>query len=500
MSFKDFVKETTVTKQGVYNLNRGITHLENLPPHKFLEVIENLAIYTITEKLDGANLIFGFSVTGQPYTSRRPKGGKLHYTVESYSNRPANNGFRQAHLALMKEEATLRSVLDCGEAIEVEVLYGRQPNAIVYGSNHVAFLRMVPGSNGEAPDQTKLEKLQEVMQGCKVFVSTDITTTRNGTDLYEKNVTEAWTFEVAPNIDPIKFVAVDLHQLDTYKKWLKQRVWTGITNEDVFNCKLNQIKKTELPEGVTKDDLKKARERVREIVLSEQLKFKGSFVGLLRKIAPRFRDVFLEGTERDIGIEGVVLRHPNGEQVKIVDKENFTAINQFNYAIRNEIKATSGVRNRFDATLGRDVDIYTSLLHEIAQIIGVPAMRRLTNIKRVIKTHTGNNLTETISNFASSFETKDMPVLREKLDHAIHSSLLDLAYCHGKYLLERHSYTFTLPTGQTIRYTDEINKRTELVFAETRKELKEMRSGVEFAETLEDIAQALYGKQLNNIH
>ncbi len=500
MGFKDFVEQTVTTTEGVYNLNRGIPHLENLPPSQFLDVIENIAIYTITEKLDGANLVFGFAVNGTPYTSRQTKGGKLHYKVESYSNRPANNGFKQAHLALIKEEAALRGVIGNGEAVEVEVLYGRQPNAIVYGSNQIAFLRMVPGSNGEAPDQTKIAKLKETMEGISVFVSTNATVTRDGIDLYEEAVTESWTFAVAPTIDPIKFVAVDLATLDVYKNWLKVRVWPGITNEDIFNCKLNRIRKDDLPEGVTKDILKEAREKVREIVLEQHLRFKACFVDLLRKLEPTFRDVHLEGTERNIGIEGVVLRHPETEaQIKIVDKENFTAINQFNHAIRNEIRATSNVPNRFDATLGRDIDIYTELLHEVADIVGIPGLRRLSNIKRVIRNHTGNNLTETTSNFASAFGLKDVDILRERLSRAIHSTMLDLAFCHGKYLLERHSYAYTLPTGRTIRYTDEINKRTELMFAETRKELKEMRSQVEFAETLEDIAQALYGKQLNSL-
>jgi hypothetical protein len=500
VSFKDFVEETTVTKQGVYALNKGIPHLEDLSPRDFLNVIENIAAYTITEKLDGANLVVGFDNDGTMYTSRSAKGGDKHYTMESYPNRPANNGFRQAHGALENVEGQLRGALDCGESVEMEILYGRQPNAIIYGSNHIAFLRMVPGNNGEAPDQSKLIKLKGALEGFTTHVTSSITTTRDGMDLYEQKITEAWKFANAPTVDPVKFVTVKLVELDAYKTWLKVRPWPTMTHEDVYNCKLNRIKKADLPEGITKANIKDSRTLVREMVLEQHLQQKACFIDLLRKLEPTFRDVHLEGTERNIGIEGVVLRHPEtGEQVKIVDKDGFTIINQFNHAIRNEIRSTSGIQRRFEATLERDIDIYTGLLREFEKSLGVEGLGRLTSIKRVIKKHSGNTLNETIGNFTAAFKNQNVESLIEELSESIVRALLDLAYCHGKYLLERYSYTLTLPTGRTIRYTNEINKRTELMFAETRKELKDMRSQVEFAETLEDIAQALYGKQLNSL-
>ena len=112
MSFKDFVEETAVTKQGVYNLKKGIPHLEDLPPQKFLDVVENLAVYTITEKLDGANLVFGFDNEGEFYTSRETKSGNRYYTAEQYEKRPGNNGFKLAHLALAKCIPILLEILD----------------------------------------------------------------------------------------------------------------------------------------------------------------------------------------------------------------------------------------------------------------------------------------------------------------------------------------------------------------------------------------------------
>ena len=501
MSFKKFVKETTVTKQGVYKLNKGIPHLEDLPPQKFLEVVENFAVCTITEKLDGANLVFGFDNDGKFYTSRETKSGNRYYTAEQYESRPGNNGFKLAHLALANCEPGLLEVLDRGEAVEVEVLYGRQPNAIIYGSNRIAFLRMLPGDNGEAPIQ---EKIHELNDAFSEFITSRITgtivTTRDGMDLYKQSVTEDWKFASAPTVDPVKFVAVQLEGLDAYKQWLKDKQY-GMTHLEIINCKLNRIKKTDLPEGITKQCLKDIREVTREIAIAQQAQLKEQYLNqVLRKIEPAYRDVQLEGTERNIGVEGVVIRRPGiGELIKIVDKKNFTRINQFNYAIRNQIRSTSGAKNKFEATLGRDVDLYTELLREFEQALGVEGLGRLTSIKRVIKKHAGNTLTETIGNFTAAFKNQNVGLLSEEISKSITKALLDLAFCHGKYLLERHSYTLTLPTGRTIRYTDEINKRTELLFAETRKELKDMRSQVEFAETLEDIAQALYRKQLNSL-
>ena len=131
MSLSSFLSETVVTKTGVVRLNEGIVHIEALPVRDFIDAIENVATFTASEKLDGANLTFGFENNGRFYTSREAKGGKRFYTETDFSDRPADTGFKSAHNALQKASAELKEVMDNGEAVETEILFGRQPKGKV---------------------------------------------------------------------------------------------------------------------------------------------------------------------------------------------------------------------------------------------------------------------------------------------------------------------------------------------------------------------------------
>jgi len=188
LTFKNFVTETIVTKQGILTLNEGIEHIEALPNNEFIKAIETLSNFIVSEKLDGANLIFGFDSKGKFYTSREAKGGERKYTIGDYENRAANNGFKGAHQALQAIKPELKQVVDNGEAVEVEVLYGRQPNAIVYGSNYIAFLRILPGDKKQVPDQSKVKQLGDILKGKKVAVSVQVITTDDGVEIKQQTI------------------------------------------------------------------------------------------------------------------------------------------------------------------------------------------------------------------------------------------------------------------------------------------------------------------------
>ena len=314
----------------------------------FINAIRSLAKLQTTEKLDGSNLIFGFDSSNKFYTSREAKGGaERMYKTSDYTVRAANNGFAAAHDALYQVRAKLKKYVKAGEACEVEVLFGRQPNAIVYGSNYIAFLRMLPGDSGNTPDQSKTQKLHAELQGTTVETQTPHIVTKDGVKLETENVKQKWKFASTSVVDSNKFAEVDVDaEIKDLEQWLEQTDdASGLKNGDLLTAKLTSIPKDQRPA------VKAAREKaIAHVNEHFKLPIKEKILNnILRVLQPALRDVDVQSHE-DLGVEGVVLLNPDTlEQLKIVDKDVFTVINQFNHAIRNQIKAAVGGRQTFTA-------------------------------------------------------------------------------------------------------------------------------------------------------
>lgn len=502
MNFQYFFENSVVTNQGVYRLDEGIDHIEALPQDQFIDTIENLSNFIATEKLDGANLVFGFDEKGKLYTSREAKGAaEKIYSPSDYDNKPANNGFRSAHAALEEVKDELQTVLDKGEAVELEILFGRQPNAIVYGTSHIAFLRMLPGDNKEEPDQNKIKQLEQALKGKVVSVKTKHVYTETGVELDTKEVKHDWKFASTAYIDSNHFEKVDVQdELEQFKKFLNKKNETG--GMDLTNGQIMSVNLRSVPKDV-REEVKQERERVINKAYKEyKLPIKQKLVdNILRQMKPKLRDVEVDPHE-DVGVEGVVLLNPQTlEQVKIVDKDLFTTINQFNFAIRNEIKATSKGNQQLPATLGRQGnDIFGDMLKEIASVTGIDGFGTYTRIKTTLKKYKGEDIEQTIKNVVSDFKTQDVQKAKTQITNAIQQAVQELDQALDKYKNKWDQYQMELPTGKKIKYTEEIHQRTLTVFAEVRQEMNSMKQGVTKADTLGDILVALFGERLKSIH
>lgn len=499
MGFSEFNKSSILTESGVFMLKEGIDHIESLPHEKFINTVKNLSQFIVSEKLDGSNLVFGFEEDGKFYTSREAKSGGRNYSVDDYSDRAADNGFKSAHAALEQIKPELKAIVEAGGAVEVEILFGRQPNAIVYGSNYVAFLRMLPGDKKEAPDQTKIKELGKKLKSKQINVTVSITTTKDGIDIKSGNVKQQWKFESVAYVDSHHFAKVDVKkEIDGFEKWLKKKHEVGITNGDLLTVKLTSIPKSDRAE------IKKAREEAIDAANNKfKLPIKEKFLDeVLRKLAPALRDVDIEPHE-NLGIEGVVLLNPSTlEQLKIVDKDVFTTINQFNHAIRNQIKFAVGKRPEFGeaAKLPIQDDVFGDMLKKIEQITGLVGVGKYAGIKRAIRKLAGKDDSQTIKNVAKEFHTKDVNDAKSKVGGAINEGIDDLNKSLDHYKANWKKITIKLQTGVDTKYTDEIHKRTLMVFAEVRKELQDMLKGVQNAKTIGDIVVALFGRQIREIH
>ena len=182
----------------VTRLNEGITHIEDLSIDKFIDTIKSIFKFHVSEKIDGANLWFGLDDSDIFYTTREQKSGDKDRKYESkdYSKVAAYNGFRSAHDALQSfmKLGKYRGALHPGDKIEIEVVFGKQPNVVKYsdeGINYIVLLRPVDGTS-----QEHFDKLVSMLDGKEVNVQSEIIDTVDGESKY-------YGIAVEKNKDPL---------------------------------------------------------------------------------------------------------------------------------------------------------------------------------------------------------------------------------------------------------------------------------------------------------
>ncbi len=503
MKFSQFYENTAVTNDGkVVAIREGIDHIESLPVDEFLHALENLSDFIVSEKLDGANLSFGFDMDGRFYTSREAKRGNRFYNVDDWEDKAAWNGFKSAHAALQKVTPLLRTELKKGDAVECEILFGRQPNAIAYGSSYIAFLRMIIGDNKTQPDQGKIKRLTKIMEGEVVSVTTSHITTDDGINIKKESVDHMWKFTSTSFIDSQHFKKVNIEtEIADLRKFLSELNKAGnmgLTNGEVMLVKLGSVPKN------IRAEVKTARETVISYVEQHyKLPIKEKLLdAVIRKLTPSLRDVEIHSHE-DTGVEGVVFLHPQtSKQFKIVDKDVFTIINRFNFGIREQIKNTGmgSPRVSGNATLGVEGDIFGNMLKDIATVLGVPELGVYTRISSVLSKFVGSTASETVHNLAQNLTVRNPTSVKTGISKALNGGLKALDVGLLKYNKEWHTYRLQLKTGREIAFTDEIHKRTLIVFAEVRGEIESLVHGVKEATSIEDILTVLYGTALQKVH
>jgi hypothetical protein len=478
------------------NQSKGIPHIESLPAREFIHVLENIDRFTVTEKLDGVNLTFGFDNNGTLYSSRENKGGKRFYDGSDFDNSPANISIKNAHNAINSVSAELHKIVGGGNSVECEILFGKQPNAIVYGSNHIVFLRMVVGDNKQLPDPTKIIQLGEQFKHI-VKRSNTITIVSDGINLTYNGCDRPWKFTGVPVIDNSQLTSVDVSPyVSNYKVWLNIQHPIGMANEALLNANLNHFP------VIDRAVVKAAREQARHISLVHfKLPIKEKFLdSVLRVLTPALRDCEVD-PDSDIGVEGLVLLIPETlYQTKIVDKDMFTIINQFNYAIRNEIKRLSMGTAGFNASLGNDGDIFGSMLSDIATTHGMLELTKYNNIKRTMRKFKGDTLEQTLDNVVEQLTITKHATLQSKSLYIIDRYLKMLSDSLHKYQQEWPTYHLFLTTGNVLRYSEEIHQRTLVVFADIRLEMSNMKHNIAISTSTSEYLLAIYGKLLKPIH
>lgn len=477
------------------HLGESITHLEDLDLPAFMQAVQNVARFRATEKLDGAELYAGLDEEGRFFTSRAGKNSTAPrvYEEKDYPYFSANNGFRAAHAALKQKESELKSVLRPGDTVELEVLYGRQPNAVTYGAdgqNYIAFLRGVEGTSPSITDQLVKKFANQAVQ-----VKVDMVNTTDGEQLQLQTVTADFRFVGAQHLDTSKIKLDDVKtKLDDLQTYLEKKSAAGLTNLEILTTPLNSIDKNR------RVQVKALRPEVENHVLSDfKLPIKKELLARLSRRSPLAATNI--SPNEDIGIEGVVLLDPDtGDQIKLVDKDTFTILNQFNHAIRRSI---TGVVKTTDPEASDEArgGITGELKILLADLLGNKDLARSAVAKKALASVKGRTVVETTANLAKQLSGgDDYRSTKRKVLALVGASRTKLAQALKNFKDNRDKLKLKLKDGRTIGYSDEVTRRTLLVFAETKRDLDELAEKVGRSQRHEQLINLLYGRLAKVVH
>lgn len=474
-------------------LKEGLTHLEDLPIDDFINKITNLDKLEASEKNDGAEAVFGLDNFGKLYLTRKLKGAtNLIYDINDWYKSGGGPGFAAAQVALQQQLNNFKKIMAPGGAVEIEILFGEQPNAIKYGKNgrsFISFLRPVPGTNGEVMSKDDFNKLKSFMNEKTSTITIKMPTTNDGEDLKDVDTTVTWQFtypqqlntkQLKTELDDVIFPVVE-----------KLKLWLGknsgitaaglelITNYDLITINLNVVPKEE------RSQIKIAREKAKNTLLTKfQLPIKAD---MLKHIMDKH-----QSSLGDDGMEGLVFTDPTtGEEFKLVDKEEFTTINMFNHMIRKRLAGPVKSADQ-DASLEARGGLFGVMRYRILSLLGIPELILGQKLNKVIAETPGKTGKEKSENMAKDFEQINFRDYKIKIQAIIKYTIAELKKNLIDFKQEHDKYELVLSSGKKIGYSDEVVRRTLLAFAELRQKLLDLQKQVDKAGNTAELLYALF--------
>lgn len=477
----------------------SITHVEDLDIESFLRVIEKLHEFQAVQKLDGANLRVGLDEDGELFTSREQKGGRRFYRESDFPKNSAYDGFKAAHAVVEKAEGYFLEVLVPGESINLEIIYGPQPNTVFYGKdnlNYIALLEMLPGDDPSVePDQSKLKQLDKLLDGKTFTVRTVFSDTTDGVTIVRVPNVSNWKFTVSDIVPSAEVKKVNfVKELGELKAFLrKENVVAKELGRDLTNFEVLKDRDRELTDEKTD---------VEDKVLNDfKLPIKRKLLDLIYKQKPSLRGTAGQDDEFSYkGIEGIIFTNPkNGERFKVVDKDVFLEINKFNYQARRGIAGRIITADPNMPIEARGGIVGEARLRSI-QLFALENAEMPSQTKKVLAKFKGEDREETISNIAKSVHQLKFEAVRRKIQAVYIAALDDVEEALNAFKSGADEYKLQLKNGQVIKYTKEIKRRTLMVFAEARRSLIEMLNDVRRATDMYDLIEVFFKAQLDALH
>ncbi len=460
----------------------GITHFEDLSLGGLLEVLVNLDNYSISEKVDGSQLIFGEDNHGF-YTSRETKGGPRVYDADDYLS-AAPPYMAIAHRVLEKALPKLRkNGFVTGMMIEVEVLTSGLPNVIPYDDkfNHIVFLRYIHSIvDPEIPLGNLIKNISNI-----VIKDVDVSRSHDGMTFVKSKEIQKWKIvrvpqiidkslmekvqeEIAPHVhELIDYLdTVDMDLAKTYRSVLSPG------NADHFNRTVGHIKAGK--RFVLRELIKPKILEIKEILLD-------------RLVRPR-ASLFGPPVSKGGWIEGLVLVSPDSlfvstRVLKLVDKQRFLTIKDFCWDIRSKIITTAksekypgGIIGQLKLSLGRSIN-YTKL--------GTAGYRQY------LSSFGGPSVA---SNILAISDTVPYHQTQNQWLQILKDREVELLAFLDKYQQDKSTYRLEVPRFdkiEIITYDGEIDSRTLDIFARTFVLFDRLRNRIECSADSEELVRAL---------
>lgn len=459
----------------ILEISKGISHIEDLPIDEFVSLLEDFHQHEVTEKVDGAEIIFGIDSKGF-YTSRELKGGGRKYCVEDYELTFPSTYMRSAHTLLEAALPILKSAgLRCGDQVEAEVLYGELPNVVPYSAdrNYLIFLRTTEGS-------VNIDRLGQELDGKALSITLDTPYTTDGRTIQLSEQENVWKFSRVPVRECPDMSGTLSNHLNRLKSFLSSvDVDTDQTYKTILNTPLNKI-----PTWANKDDWKYLKEH-----LKEQREYIGNLLmqSHILPIKEVLLNILVRNTKSEYGplvedggwIEGVVLKNKTtGRMAKLVDKDVFGTVRTLAWDTRNSLIEHAKSVDGSAGFVGR-------LLLNMATALGHPELgtiqaKKYLNRAGIISVDTLHAICEN-SDFDSvkSYWLNLFEIKTEELEKE----------------LDKYSRnTEILNESQLL--TKAVRKRTLETFASAFDKIEQFKLLTEGADNISDLFMILIGKHL----
>ena len=475
----------------------SIPHIEDLEVEAFIRAIESLGDLVAVQKLDGANLRLGLDQKGELYTSREQKGGLRFYEQRDFPNTSAYDGFRAAHEVIQKISKEIKQVLAPGEAVNLEVIYGAQPNTVMYGKdgfNYLAFLEMSPGDDPSKDlNQGKVKSLNALLKDKTFQVETVASDTTDGEIIARAPIVSNWKMTVSDRVSREHIAELDFSQeLQGLKKLLnKDNAAAKEQGRDLTNFE------------VLKDRSQKLTQEKESILATIQDEYKNPIKKEMLKLVGKQKPSLRSEIDADggyDGIEGIIFTNlQTKEKFKVVDKDVFTAINKFNYQVRKSV-AGRIVSSDPDQPIDARGGIVGEARLRSVKMLGLENAELPTQSKRILLKFKGDSKEETINNIADSLHQLSFESIKRKMQSIYATSIDDLEDDLSSFKTGAHDLEHELPDGTKIKYTKEIRRRTLLTFAEAKRTMLEMLLKIKKCGDMYELVEMLFARQLDEIH
>ncbi len=459
-------------------ISEGITHIDDLPMDKFVELMGRLKSMSFTEKLDGSNLWLGLDDQGKMYTSREGKRNNVErvYSPDDWNLNSANNQFKAAHAALVKAEDKIKKAMKPGNQVELEVLFGAQPNTVNYGDdkkNMIAVLRSVDGTPAEVA-----QAVSDALKGTDVDINVQLLGSDDGERIKEEPTVATFKFTTPKKLDTAKLEDQKFHEeVKKLTAFLAQKSSVeSMTNQQLATVNLQKVDKEK------RNAVKAARE---ELLNTLETEYKAPIKRLLLDL--------LLGNDKNKA-EGVVATDETGEMVKIVDKDSFSANNKQNQLERGTIMGPVMTLDP-GAPIERRGGIVGELKIKLADLLGNPDLARGAELKKILRQLKGRSSVDTLKSFASQFKLDDFQQIKTKSE-----ALVDATLKHVADRLAKFKEGTKVDINDSSKPSPDVVKRTLLFYAEVRKNLKILREKIGGAKDIQHLVNALYGAAINAIH